>query len=44
MSGLELARVAKRKDPDLRVIITSGYYEVGEVPRGASFLNLSRDD
>jgi DNA-binding LytR/AlgR family response regulator len=24
MSGLELARVAKRKDPDLRVVITSG--------------------
>ena len=24
MSGLELARVAKLKDPDLRVVITSG--------------------
>jgi DNA-binding NtrC family response regulator len=31
MSGLELARVAKRKWPDLRVIVTSGYF-AGDFP------------
>ena len=36
MSGLDLARVAKRKWPALRVIVTSGYFG-GEFP-SAEFL------
>ena len=36
MSGLELARVAKRNWPDLRVIVTSGYF-AGDFP-SAQFL------
>ena len=36
MSGLELARVAKRNWPDLRVIVTSGYF-AGDFP-SAEFL------
>lgn len=38
MNGLELAQVAKRKWPDLRVIVTSGYFERGELPAGANFV------
>ena len=37
MTGLELALVAKRKHPQLRVIVTSGDYEK-ELPPGAKFL------
>jgi CheY-like chemotaxis protein len=37
MNGLELARVAKRKHPELRVIVTSGQNEK-ELPTGAKFL------
>ncbi|MBV8848233.1 MAG: response regulator [Methylobacteriaceae bacterium] len=36
MSGLDLARTVKRNWPDLRVIITSGYF-AGDFP-GANFL------
>jgi CheY-like chemotaxis protein len=38
MNGLELAQVARRKWPELRVIVTSGYFERGELPAGANFL------
>jgi DNA-binding NtrC family response regulator len=34
MTGLELALVAKRKHPQLRVIVTSGDYEVHPVSTG----------
>ena len=37
MNGLELARVAKSKHPQLRVIVTSGQHEK-ELPTGAEFL------
>ena len=37
MNGLELAHVAKRKHPQLRVIVTSGDYEK-DLPPGAKFL------
>jgi CheY-like chemotaxis protein len=37
MNGLELARVAKRNWPDLRVIVTSGY--LGEDFPSADFLS-----
>jgi DNA-binding NtrC family response regulator len=39
MNGMELARVAKRERPKLGVIITSGYYDREELPKGANFLN-----
>jgi CheY-like chemotaxis protein len=39
MNGMELARVAKRERPRLHVIITSGYYDREELPKGANFLN-----
>jgi DNA-binding NtrC family response regulator len=38
MNGLVLAKIAKTKRPQLRVIVTSGYYEREELPRGADFL------
>ena len=39
MNGYELALVAKRKWPGLRVIITSGYFDREEVPLGTDFLS-----
>jgi len=36
---MELARVAKRERPNLRVIITSGFYDRDELPKGANFLS-----
>lgn len=39
MNGMELARVAKRERPNLRVIITSGFYDRDELPKGANFLS-----
>jgi CheY-like chemotaxis protein len=39
MNGLELARVAKRRRPELRVIVTSGYFEREELPKGADFIS-----
>jgi hypothetical protein len=36
---MELARVAKRERPNLRVIITSGFYDRNELPKGANFLS-----
>jgi DNA-binding NtrC family response regulator len=38
MNGLVLAKIAQIKRPQLRVIVTSGYYEREELPRGADFL------
>ena len=38
MNGLQLARVAQTKRPKLRVIVTSGYYESGELPKDANFI------
>jgi two-component system, response regulator PdtaR len=38
MNGLVLAKIAQTKRPQLRVIVTSGYYEREELPRGADFL------
>jgi CheY-like chemotaxis protein len=37
MNGLELARIAKRQHPQLRVIVTSGTYEK-ELPTDAKFI------
>jgi hypothetical protein len=34
---MELVRVAKRERPNLRVIITSGFYDRNELPKGADF-------
>jgi hypothetical protein len=39
MNAMELARVAKRERPNLRVIITSGFYDRDELPKGANFLS-----
>jgi len=39
MNGFELALVAKRKWPSLRIIITSGYFDREEVPLGTDFLH-----
>lgn len=38
MDGLELASVAKRKHPQLRVIVTSGYFDRKELPPGTTFI------
>ena len=39
MDGFELAEVAKRRRPELRVIVTSGYIARGDVPSGTNFLH-----
>jgi len=39
MNAMELARVAKRERPNLRVIITSGFYDRDELPKGANFFS-----
>jgi YesN/AraC family two-component response regulator len=39
MNAMELARVAKRERPNLRVIIRSGFYDRDELPKGANFLS-----
>jgi YesN/AraC family two-component response regulator len=39
MNGLELACVTKRKRPQFHVIVTSGFYEREELPKGANFLS-----
>ena len=38
MDGLVLAKIAQTKRPQLRVVVTSGYYEREELPRGADFI------
>jgi hypothetical protein len=38
MDGLELASVAKRKRPQLVVIVTSGWFDRAELPRGTTFI------
>jgi DNA-binding NtrC family response regulator len=38
MNGFELSLVAKRKWPELRVIVTSGFFDREEVPSGTNFL------
>ena len=38
IDGFELAEVAKRRRPELRVIVTSGYIARGDVPSGTNFL------
>jgi YesN/AraC family two-component response regulator len=39
MDGLELASVAKRKHPQLHVIVTSGYFDRAELPQGTTFIS-----
>lgn len=39
MNGFELSLVAKRKWPELRVIVTSGYFDREDVPTGTNFLH-----
>jgi len=36
VSGLELARKASQRDPELQILLTSGYVGEGETPSGAS--------
>ena len=38
MNGFELSSVAKRKWPELRVIVTSGFFDRAGVPSGTNFL------
>ena len=38
MSGPELAQVARRRWPDLRIVLTSGYVSDEEVPSGIPFV------
>ena len=38
MNGFELAEIAKRMRPELRVIVTSGYSARGDLPSGTNFL------
>ena len=39
MNGFELSLVEKRKWPELRVIVTSGYFDREDVPTGTNFLH-----
>jgi CheY-like chemotaxis protein len=39
MNGFELALVARRKWPKLRVIITSAYFDKSDIPSGTDFLH-----
>jgi CheY-like chemotaxis protein len=39
MDGFELAEIAKHSRPELRVIVTSGYFDRREVPSGTNFLH-----
>ena len=39
IDGFELAEVAKRRRPELRVIVTSGYIARCDVPSGTNFLH-----
>jgi CheY-like chemotaxis protein len=39
IDGFELAEVAKRSRPKLRVIVTSGYIARGDLPSGTNFLH-----
>jgi CheY-like chemotaxis protein len=39
MDGLELASVAKRKRPQLVVIVTSGWFDRAELPRDTTFIS-----
>jgi len=39
MNGFELALVAQRKWPKLRVIITSAYFDQSDLPTGTDFLH-----
>ena len=38
MSGSELAEVVRRRRPDIRLILTSGYVGEEAVPRGLAFI------
>src|SRR3954449_1946319 len=38
MSGPELAQVARRLRPDLRIVLTSGYVSRDDVPEGIPFV------
>ena len=38
MSGPELAQVARRLRPDLRIVLTSGYVSWDDVPAGITFV------
>ena len=38
MNGFELALIAQRKWPDLRVILTSAYFDPSDLPSGTKFL------
>jgi two-component system, response regulator PdtaR len=39
MNGFELALVAQRKWPELRVIVTSAYFDQSDLPSGTDFLH-----
>jgi two-component system, response regulator PdtaR len=39
MNGFELALVAQRRWPDLRVIVTSAYFDQSDLPSGTDFLH-----
>jgi CheY-like chemotaxis protein len=39
MNGFELALLAQRKWPELRVIITSAYFDQSDLPSGTDFLH-----
>ena len=39
MDGFELADIAKRRWPQLRVIVTSGYFDTRDVPSGTNILH-----
>jgi CheY-like chemotaxis protein len=38
MNGFELALIAQRKWPELRVIVTSAYFDRSDLPSGTNFL------
>ena len=38
MSGSELAEVVRRRRPDIKLILTSGYVAADAVPRGLAFI------
>jgi CheY-like chemotaxis protein len=38
MNGFELALIAQRKWPELRVIVTSAYFDQSDLPSGTNFL------